>query len=99
MLVRVKTQSGSVYALDTYCCMAARLQGDKETESKNAPDHVWRNYLGIEGLAVGKRLMIAWTRDKFRLTSTVTELVEIEGWFAGEISDAEILNYVSPSHE
>lgn len=95
MIVRVKTVTGSIYAIDTLNRVAARLVGDPATESKNAADREWRSYLGVEGLAVGQRLFIAWTADKYRLTSAIIELDELD--LPGEPTDDEILTY-QPSH-
>ena len=87
-ILRVTTETGSVYAL-----LAARLKGDRATESRTRPDKVWQNYHAVQGPTVGSRLFIAWTPTKYRLTSLVTEVVEIPGRYAGEISDNEILEY------
>lgn len=97
MLIRFKTENGSVYAVDTETKLATRLTGPARGESRRSPDGVWRNYITIVGPEVGFRCLLVWNGSKMdgdqRYTSPVTEVVEVPGGYAHEVSDAEILAY------
>jgi len=77
-MLRVTTETGSIYEVDLVHLRARRVTGDASTVSKNAADGEWRNFIRIDGPVVGERLNIFWDGKLFGKARSTSPVVSIE---------------------
>ncbi|HEY5268158.1 MAG TPA: hypothetical protein VII94_03410 [Candidatus Saccharimonadales bacterium] len=74
--MRVTTQSGSVYEVDTTKKQIRRLNGVGDPSPRMGKDGQWRPYREVYGNEVGKSLTIIWGMDTELLPETKDDIAE-----------------------
>lgn len=70
------TQSGSTYEVDDVQQRIRRLNGLRESTTRQGTDGAWRQYESISTIEAGNPVLIQWEGVKCTLTSAVVDVVE-----------------------
>jgi len=85
-MLRVRTESGSVYDVDHAGMRIRRVHGRHGPADTQPQDGIWRSFTGLEGPTAGKPMVVYWANEAgsaretnlgFR-TTEVVEVAEVE---------------------
>lgn len=62
-MVRVRTESGSVYDVDVAGQRIRRVHGRHGPADTQPQDGIWRRFAGIEGPEVGLPMVVYWAKE------------------------------------
>lgn len=81
-MIQFKTESGSIYEVDTESKRARRVSGEHEPTERQGRDGQWRRYLWVSPIKVGLPVFFTWDVEDIRykgtLTSQAVDVQEIE---------------------
>ena len=86
-MLRVRTESGSVYDVDLEGRQIRRVHGRHGPTDAQPQDGIWRRFAGIEGPEPGRAMVVYWAKEAagaretdfgFR-TTAVESVQEVEG--------------------
>lgn len=85
-MLRVRTESGSVYDVDHTLMRIRRVHGRHGPADTQPQDGIWRSFTGLEGPTAGESMVVYWANEAgsaretnlgFR-TTEVVEVVEVD---------------------
>lgn len=85
-MLRVRTESGSVYDVDRAGMRIRRVHGRHGPADTQPQDGIWRSFTGLEGPTAGEPMVVYWANEAgsaretnlgFR-TTEVVEVVEVD---------------------
>lgn len=62
-MLRVRTESGSVYDVDLDGCRIRRVHGRHGPADTQPQDGIWRRFAGIEGPEPGRPMIVYWAKE------------------------------------
>lgn len=85
-MIKFKTESGSVYEVDSSACRARRLSGKRPPTPNQGPDGEWKTYGLISPVRIGKAVLFVWEIADddvmdWRVRQTLTgDVIEVTSW-------------------
>lgn len=85
-MLRVRTESGSVYDVDQVGMRIRRVHGRHGPADTQPQDGIWRDFTGLEGPTAGQQMVVYWATEAagaretnlgFR-TTVVVEVTEVD---------------------
>lgn len=80
-MLTFKTETGSIYKVDTENKKICRMYGVKDPTERQGQDGEWKDYYAISSIEVGRSVVICWELvgmvvGKTTMTSLVVEVTE-----------------------
>jgi hypothetical protein len=81
-MLRVRTESGSVYDVDHAGMRIRRVHGRHGPADTQPQDGIWRSFTGLEGPTAGEPMVVYWANEAGSARETnlgfrTTEVVEV----------------------
>ncbi len=69
-MMRVRTDSGSVYDVDQVGKRIRRVHGRLGPNDTRPQDGIWRNFVGLDGPEIGQTMVVYWSTQGAGATET-----------------------------